>query len=306
MRNDGTLNKRFSRIGRIITSVIGSGIIALGLFLLVIFLIVGLGGFQFIPIQSDYGYLTFSQFGEMVLETSSDYQWIWTGGLVMVSSIILFMLLLGTKLVFRIRNTWSKLSLSFLFFTGLFGFILCLFIGLKTAKEFSNEGEIEKEVGRIFTEQLIIQTNNPKISTSSAFDVKSKGRWGMMSIENDRIIASGIKVEYRQSRDSLFHIYQNLSANCQSHRKAVNKAMNIKHNYGITDSFLTIDSHYSFPMSDKLRDQEVHLIIEFPLGKSIKWNNKVIYPGSEMNDGGSFEIEDSGYINSKGEYEHED
>jgi len=306
MRNNDNYNQRFSRIGRIITSIIGSGIIAFGMFFLVIFLIFGVGGFQFIPVQSDYGFLSFSQFGEMVMETQSDYQWAWIGGMVMVSSIILFILLLGTKMVFRIKNTWSKISLGFLFFSGLFGFIICLFMGMKTGKEFAIEGEIEQEIGSVFTEQLIIETNSPKISTSSTYDVKSKGRWGMMSIENDRIVESGIHIEYRQSKDSLYHVYQNLSAHCQSHRKAVNKAENIKHNAGITGSTLTLDSHYSFPIDDKLRNQDVFIIIEFPAGKSVKWNNKVIYPGSEMNSNGNYEIDDSGYLNSKGEYEHWD
>jgi hypothetical protein len=168
------------------------------------------------------------------------------------------------------------------------------------------EGEIEQEIGSVYTEQLIIETNSPKISTASTYEVKSKGRWGMMSIENDRIVESGIHIEYRQSKDSLYHVYQNLSAHCQSHRKAVNKAQNIKHNAGITDSILTLDSHYSFPKSDKLRDQDVYIIVEFPAGKSVKWNNKVIYPGSEMDDNGNYEIDDNGYINSKGEYEHWD
>jgi phage shock protein PspC (stress-responsive transcriptional regulator) len=306
MRNDGTYNERISRIGRIITSVVGSGIIAFGLFLLVMFLIFGVGGFQFIPVQSDYGFLSFSELGELVMETPSDYQWAWIGGVVMISSIILFILLVGTKMVFRIRNTWSKISLGFLFFSGLFGFIVCLFIGLKTGKEMAIEGEIEQEIGSVYTEQLIIETNSPKISTASTYEVKSKGRWGMMSIENDRIVESGIHIEYRQSKDSLYHVYQNLSAHCQSHRKAVNKAQNIKHNAGITGSRLTLDSHYSFPKSDKLRDQDVYIIVEFPAGKSVKWNNKVIYPGSEMDDNGNYEIDDNGYINSKGEYEHWD
>jgi len=96
-RNDDTNHQRFSSVGRIITVLFGGWLIAVGLFFLVMFLIFGIGGMQFIPVQSDNGFLSFAEFGELVLKDDSDFTWSWFGGLLTGFSVILFILVLGLK-----------------------------------------------------------------------------------------------------------------------------------------------------------------------------------------------------------------
>lgn len=307
IRKDDTYKTRISSIGRLFSILIGSGMMAFGLFLLVIFLIFGVGGFQFIPVQSEYGFLSFTELGELVLESRTDYNWALAGGLITGFSVILFILLLGTKLVFHIRNVWSKMTLGFLFFTGILGTIICIYVGVRTGREMMIEGEIERSVGSVATKELNIETIKPKMKASNSFEIKSKGRYGMMSIESDKIVESGIHVEYRLSPDSLFHIYQNLTANSKSHRIAVSKAKNIQHQVELVDNLLKLNAHYSFPKTDKLRDQDVVIIVEVPIGGSVKWNGKSIIPQLNGNSLLMEKLEDEeGYIESSGEYEHWD
>ena len=305
IRKDDSYQKRFSSIGRLFSIIIGSGFLAFGLFLLAIFLTFGIGGFQFIPAQNEYGFLSFPEFGELVLETASDYKWAWVGGLMTGFSVILFILLLGTKMIFRIRNTWSKMTLGLLFFTGVLGIAVCIYVGIRTGSEMMIEGEIEREIGSIAVKELNIETLTPELKSEKSFDVKSKGRYGMLTIENDQIIESGVYVEYRLSPDSLFHIYQNLTANSKSHRLAVGKAENIQHTIFLDSLGLKLNSHYSFPKTDKLRDQDVIVIIEVPVGGSVKWNGKSILPTLSSNELLNEQLEDEeGYIESTGEYDH--
>lgn len=308
IRKDDNYTKRLSNFGRLINGAFGIGMICFGLFLLVMFLIFGVGGMEFIPVQSDNGFLSFSDFGKLVLANEHDYQWAWIGTMIVAFSTILFILLLGVKVLFRIRNSWSKISLGLLFSTGFIGTIICIFIAAKTGREMSIEGEIEREAASIFTEELSIITHQSTLHPSSDFQVKSNGKFGMLGLKGANVIESGIHMEYRLSKDSLFHVYQNFSAHSHSHKDALNKAKNIQHTITFEDSLLHLPSFYSFPRKDRLRDQEVYVIIEIPAGKTVRINNHLIRLGSKdhIDHVKDHQLEEEGYIKGDGEYNHWD
>ncbi len=303
IRKDDSVQNRISSIGRIFAILFGTGMIGFGLLLLILFLVFVVGGFQVIPVQSEMGFLSFPEFGELIVESSTDLTWSWIGILLIGFSSILFLLLLGSKIVFQIYNIWSKIALGSLFLTGLAGLFVCIFIGIKTGREMSIEGEISNHVGHVSTTDLQIETITPKIKADKTYEIKSKGRYGMMSIEGDRIIESGISVEYKLSRDSLFHIYQTKSAHSHSHQNAIKKAENIKHRCFISGSVLKTDSHYNFPKQDKLRDQDILITIEIPANGRVFWNGKLVVPDKSSESFLEKELSDiEGYIGSDGKY----
>lgn len=306
IRKDDSYSRRFSSIGRLIAILFGTFFIVLGLFFLVTFLIFSVGGLQVIPVQSESGFLSLPELGELVLSDSSDYKWAWIGSFLGGFSVIFFILLLGVKLVFNIRNKWSKMSLGFLFLSGFIGTVICIYIGAKTGSEMTIEGEIEREIGSIYTEQLIINSNTSTVKNTSNFKVKSNGHSGMIGIEENRILKSGIHFEYVLSKDSLFHVHQNFSAHSQTHKMALGKAKNIQHFVKMDSTNLNLNTFYTFPKTDKLRDQKVYMIIEIPKGKSIKFNNQVIRLGSE--EGADFDeyYDEDGYLGNDGVYNHWD
>ena len=69
---------------------------------------------------------------------------------------------------------------------------------------------------------------------------------------------------------------------------------------------LTIPTIYSYPKKDKLRDQEVTIVIEIPKGKTVEINNQVITLEKMYVDENDdfFGNEQEGYIDSDGEYSH--
>lgn len=305
LRKDDNYSQRINSIGRIFSILFGTGIIAIGLIFLTLFLIFIMGGAQVIPVQSESGFLSFPEFGQLVLENSGDVKWAWISIFLIGFSGTLFFLLLGSKIMFRIHNFWSRMALIVLFSTGFIGTIIALFIGIRTGREMAIEGEIEKSIGSVSSQELRIQTITPKLASIETFEVKSKGRYGMMSIEGERVVESGIHIEYQQSPDSLFHIYQNLTANSHSHQKAIKKAKNIAHAIQLDKNALTMDSHYSFPKRDKLRDQDVIIIIAVPINGRVYANHELVLPtkGRLTRILEEFELdEQKGYINSRGEY----
>ena len=308
LRNDGTIHSRVSSIGRFISVIFGTGLILFGVFWLVMLLIFGVAGLQFIPVQSDTGFLSLSDFSNLVLSNEKDNSMAWIGGLILGFSAIFFVLLLGIKLVFKIRNKWSERALGLLFTAGFIGTIICVFIGLKTGRDMTTEGEIERLVGSVQCEQLMIQSHHSNTRKAGRFEVKMDDAKIFITLKGENIEEGGIHFEYRLSEDSLFHIRQNLSAHAHSHRSAVAKAKNIKHSVSLDSAVLHVNAHFSFPKSDKLRDQEVYIIIEIPEGKSVNINGQIIRLGS---DEFTEEImdeyyEEDGILKRDGTYDHHD
>jgi len=288
-------------IGRVFSVIIGSGMLALGLLSLVLFLIFILGGFQFIPVQSENGFLSAGQLAELVLESDIDITYAWIGVLLAWISGTLFLVLGGVKLIFRIHNIWSKISLISLFIFSTIGFIICLVIGLKTGRNMTIEGEVEKHIAATGHTELNIEIIVPSEIDQSVYTIKSKNRYGMLNIEGNQINASGIEIVYRNSKDSLFHVYQNFSAHSHSHDVAIQKAKHIKHKLSLVENTLSIHSHYFFPKSDKLRNQEVSIIIEVPANGIVKHNKQLLFQnGSTILD----EDEQIGEIYRDGRYKH--
>jgi hypothetical protein len=117
-----------------------------------------------------------------------------------------------------------------IFFIGMAGFFIAMFIGMKTGREMANEGEIEKEVGAVHSDTLTITSIKSVLpNDENQYQIKSTGKFGFFSLEGNQINESGIHVEYKESPASLFHVFQNLSAHSPSHKKAIEKAKHIRH-----------------------------------------------------------------------------
>lgn len=304
IRREDHLSHRFSSLGRIIAAVVGVFLIIKGLFFLVMFMIFGVFGVRVIPVQSDNGYLSLPELAQMTIETQSDYNWGYAGAMIAAFSIIFFLLLLGIKLVFRIRNRWSRLSLISLFVTGFIGSMMVLVIGLKTGRELTIHGELEQEIGTYYGEQLTIVPHLSSYANNNKFRIKSDGDWGMLGIKGDKISEAGIRIHYRLSSDSLFHVYQTMSAHSHAHKAALTKAKNIHHSISVDSNIVNLNNYYAYPITDKMRIQEVEIYIEIPTGKTVKINNETIRLGE--NTYNDKEFEEKGHLDGDGTYSHWD
>ena len=304
IRREDHLSHRFSSFGRIIGAVVGVFLIMKGLFFLVMFMIFGVFGVRVIPVQSDNGYLSLPELAQMTIETQSDYNWGYAGAMIAAFSIIFFLLLLGIKLVFRIRNRWSRLSLISLFVTGFIGSMMVLVIGLKTGRELTIHGELEQEIGTYYGEQLKIVPHLSSYANNNKFRIKSDGDWGMLGIKGDKISEAGIRIHYRLSSDSLFHVYQTMSAHSHAHKAALTKAKNIHHSMSVDSNIVNLNNYYTYPITDKMRIQEVEIYIEIPTGKTVKINNETIRLGE--NTYNDKEFEEKGHLDGDGTYSHWD
>lgn len=284
-RHGDSYTRSVSKGVRVLSQLFGIGLIAIGIILLIPFIIFIVGGFGIIPIDGEPALLSFPEFGKLILSTTADYRIMWIGVLLVGFSVILFFVLSGSLLIFRIKNLWTKLSLFGLFLAGLTGFILVATIGLSTGKDYYFGGEVKTKVGSFVGTQLTVlaQPDDKRSSENGAITLSSKAP-GILTIRDGYIQSSGIDIEFIPSPDSMFHITQVNSARGRSEFISLKRAGNIRHHASLSNDSLLVGNLYVYPENDKLRAQKVELIIEIPHGSSVLIDDRIIRLGEKAND----------------------
>jgi phage shock protein PspC (stress-responsive transcriptional regulator) len=305
-----TQNKdKFAAIGKVIRIIFGSILIFKAIGITILLFTLFFVGFSFSP----SGLITFQEMGAYFLTSDFDFTLSVITVLVASISLILFLLILGLKLLLNIQTKWTKYTLILLFTAGIISVFSAAMIGINTAKDFAINGEIERTISTLDTTILHIENNRiSPYKIGKEFTVKSDGFNEFIHVEKNRFIRNGIEIEYRRSKDSLFHIIQNLSAQGPTHQAALKKARNIEHFCKLIDGKLVVATGYFFPIRDKMRSQTLKLIIEIPANKSVEYNGKMIQLELDQeeewdtNDAQEEEYSENGYLSPSGNYEHWD
>lgn len=308
IRKDDHYSKSISRGARILSSIFGIGLLGIGVLMLVPFLIFTLGGFDVIPVQSDLGPLSLAEFGEFILNDNGDFFMVKLGVLLLGFSVILFFLLLGSMFLLQIKNRWSKLSLLFLSLTALTGFILCSIVGIHSAQDLIVGSELEKSVGSVYSNSLVVKAHVNEPQSKDGYRIKSHDEFGIIEVSGENITLYGIHFKYVPSPDSSFHVLRRLSARGKSGKAGEERAGNIEHEAYMSNDTLNLNTFYNFPAKDKLRDQEVTMIIQIPDKGKVVLNDRVIQLGAESEDQDLDEryLGEDGYLKSGGSYKHYD
>jgi phage shock protein PspC (stress-responsive transcriptional regulator) len=269
LKNQNHLVERINLLGKIIVVGVGICFLLFGFALLTGFTIFIVSDLQFVPAEIEGGFLSLQETAMLIFEDMNDFTWAQFGVYLTACSSILFMLITGFRLIFAIKNQWAKMVQTSLVILFVIGFSCLGYVGISTAKEFAVEGELEKEIMTYSGDHLKLMPILKGHEKIDGFSVKSEGKFGVLGIREGQIISSGIHFEYKDSKDSLFHVYQFLSAEGSSHRKALNRAKNIKHLVEVEGDRCSFDINYYYPRKDLIRNQEVRLIIEIPKGKTL-------------------------------------
>jgi phage shock protein PspC (stress-responsive transcriptional regulator) len=269
LKNQDHLIERINTLGRLIAVAIGIAFILFGFGILTMFSIFIVSDLQFVPAEIEGGFLSLQETSMLIFEDAQNFTYAQVGVYLAACSVILFLLITGFKLIFNLKNRWAKMVQTTLVILAFVGGCFIGYVGISTAKEFAVDGELEKEVMTYSGDQLNflpILKGHKKID---GFTVKSEGKFGILGIREGKIISTGINFEYRESKDSLFHVYHFLSAQGSSHRKALDRAKHINHLIEIEGDECRFDINYYYPKKDLIRCQEVTLIIEIPKGKKV-------------------------------------
>ncbi|XOV67400.1 MAG: PspC domain-containing protein [Fluviicola sp.] len=307
VRNDAHYNKRINRGKRILATIVGAGFLFFGFIFLISFIIFFVQGFEFLPVKGDGGFMSITEYGELSLNSPGDVKWMWIGGLMATISGLLFMFSMGVLLIFRLFNKWTKLALGGLFVIGVTGGIICAVIGIKAGRDWAAESQYSEEVYAFEAEELTIIPTSGSFNSNAKTKVQNTRNIGWFGVEGNSLSKYGVDMEYAKSKDSLFHITKVYSACGYSSKKAKKRSENITYRIDVQGDSLFMDTKYLFPKEDKLRGQEVGLLIEIPEGKSVLIDNRIIRLGDDHINNVSGQIHrEHGRVRSSGRYEHGD
>ncbi|MFM7683404.1 MAG: PspC domain-containing protein [Bacteroidota bacterium] len=302
VKNDKTIEQSAKGIIRVISVGFGLLFLLIGTGLFITALILLFVDPDFIPAQVNGEFMSIGKFGQLILESSRDTQNLIWGIVLTFAGMIGIFWLIGVRLLISFRSkilNYSTVTLLAFFFIGV---ILLAVTVARTGRAFAVDGEVEKEIATIANNELNLNFNTVSKSEKDGFKTISQGESGFLKVENGSVFFHGIEIEYQKSGDTLFHINQFNSAQSKDHKSALEKARNIKLGINQNANHLNFDAFYTFPVDDKIRDQEVKLIIHVPNNGIVKVKNKVVYPAFKQQDK-KREEKSQAYVDGEGSYE---
>jgi phage shock protein PspC (stress-responsive transcriptional regulator) len=302
VKNDKTIENSAKGVIRIISVGVGLFFLLMGTGLFITALIFLFIDPDFIPAQVNGEFMSLGKFGQLILESGRDTQnLIWGIVLTFAGAIGIFWLI-GIRLLISFRSKILNYSTIILLAVCFIGIILLAVTGARTGRAFAIDGEVEKEIATIDKKELFLDFTSSPTSEKDGYKTISKGESGFLKVENGKVFFHGIEIEYQKSDDTLFHINQFNSVQSKDHKSALKKARNIKLGFNQNENHLNFDTFYTFPVDDKIRDQEVKLIIQVPDNGIVKVKNKVVYPAIKQQDK-KLEEKSQAYVDGEGSYE---
>lgn len=302
IKEDKSIEKSAKSVMRVISVGFGLFFLFMGTMLFITAIIFLLVDPDFIPAQLNGEFMSLGKFGSLILESERDTDNLYWGIVLTFATVIGIFWLIGVRLLASFRSIilkYATIGFILIFFLGV---IMLAITGARTGRAFAVHGEVEKEIAIVNNKQLFLEFNTAPISEKDGYKTISKGESGFLKVENNRIYFHGIEVEYQKSEDTLFHINQINSVQSRDHQSALKKARKIALGFQQNENHLNLDAFFTFPMKDKIRNQEVKLIIQVPEKGLVKVKNKVVYPFLEERNT-KLEEKSQAYIDGDASYE---
>jgi hypothetical protein len=202
---------------------------------------------------------------------------------------ILMMLYGGIKLLFRIiyTNRWLNISAGIIW---LVGFLIALYVGMTTGKDFGNEGKIKEQV-------QLAQRDTLYLSLNSGAEVFAEYNLTDETVEYDRhgnvhvsrhndeyhigkkgdkkTIIGHASLDIVPSLTDNFELFVIKQARGEDRRSATERARAIEYKVIQKDSLILFDELFTVNAAEKFRVQEVTVVLKVPRGKVIHLNKNL-------------------------------
>jgi phage shock protein PspC (stress-responsive transcriptional regulator) len=264
--NNEHIAGRMKDLVSLIGKVFGVFLIVGALFWLTVFSLIATGVIDFFPVTGDQHYASLYEFLHLVTPHDNGFLTMWWSILLIGFGSPLLAITIGSRLL--LGKKMRFFTINFIIFPTVIGvgIVLAIISGVQTSRDFAVYSEIELQhvsgkFDALYIKELPHFTNKQLIFRTGGVD--------FINLKNGRIQEHGVHLKYKQSNDSLFHIYQKVSAHGTDRETALRRGNHIEHRMLFEGQKVWLDPYYSFPSNDGLRDQEVEIIIEVPAGKKL-------------------------------------
>lgn len=256
-----------SKVARVISKLIGIGFIAFAIFWLVSFLVFTVGQFGIVGSNDQNEILSLFDLSDLVLNSGTSTFWAWFGIYTVALSVICAFILFGLMLLLQVKSKSTKRASLFLFFTFFIGCIICIIIGGRTGLDFVEDEYQETEVLTLDTTS--IQLNWAEFGTTAREYSGELKREDIIQITDSTISLPIERIKIYPSKDSLTHIYTRFGAHGNTSSAAIKRIDNMDFEVTEKNGTLEVPSSFTFPYSDRIRNQSAEVIIELPENTTI-------------------------------------
>jgi phage shock protein PspC (stress-responsive transcriptional regulator) len=203
-----------------------------------------------------------------------EWQYLFAGGTVVlfIGVPIIAILVWFIRRLMRVKthNKFIGYGFSALWFLGLFALIGLLG---SLRRSFSSQVGVRQAINLVqpSTNTLQVKLSEPAyIYNDSWFEMD-----GLLSINGDTMYLNTAKVNVVKSKDSLYHVHLIKISRGRDRAQAQALAESISFEPNQTDSVLYLPEYFAVSKDQKWRNQKVVVVIEVPVGKNIKIDDRI-------------------------------
>ncbi|MES2133244.1 MAG: PspC domain-containing protein [Bacteroidota bacterium] len=269
------LSDIFINIGRVLLKVIGVCMVVFGV-MLFFGLFSTVFGMSFLTTNVDG-----QEWIDMFLLDGKDFYLGLIGIAIFFGTPIIMLIYVGVKLLFKIKysNRWVNLAAGVIW---LMGFVMLLYVGIKTGSDFSKTAKVRENVNVVPHETLYLKMHETPINYEelniSDKDEEGEKNYRINHRDNDYMIGNSHGIKYLLGHAQLNIIKSQTDkidlvivkeAKGHDKRIATERAKNIVYSVSQKDSVLEFDNLFKIANADKFRAQDLSIILKLPVGKVV-------------------------------------
>jgi phage shock protein PspC (stress-responsive transcriptional regulator) len=247
-------------------------------------------------------------FTDFVLNSTGQYATAWTSLALFLGIPLLALITWLVRRMIGVRSHRHYLGYIFagLWVIGLLGLITSVGI---FADNFRYKSVVEEayQIQQPSGNSLLINTElNSELETENGHnywcaDWEDDEDMPFRLVDKDQLWLRTVKINVAKSPDSFYHIYEHRISRGNTTNEARKRAQQISFGIQQLDSVITLPDGFAITTKDKFRNQQVILIVEVPLGKSVSFNenvNKYVWFNVNVDGRSNFNVEQNDYYNS--------
>ncbi|MFY9309311.1 MAG: PspC domain-containing protein [Bacteroidia bacterium] len=211
----------------------------------------------------------------VVLPDDLQIQYVITGLLLFLGIPLLSMIYGGTRCLFDIKrkNKIVKYAGNLLWFVGLG---LMVYVGIKIGADFTEQSGnkqqlyISQPAGNALYLDLkeMPKDDERKIDRHYSHNFY-RGDWALISKGDNTFSIGYPRLDIVQSQADTFELFVIKTAQGFDKKDAANRAKNIEYKIVQTDSLIEFNNYFDIHATDKIRAQDVKLVLKVPVGKTV-------------------------------------
>jgi phage shock protein PspC (stress-responsive transcriptional regulator) len=263
-------------VGRVLLKVIGIFMVIFGvIFFLGLFSSVF--GLSFMMDSNNGG-----DWIDLLLLDGKDFYLGIIGIAIFVGTPIVMMIYGGIKILFKVHftNRWVNLSAGIIW---LFGFLLLLYVGIRTGKDFSKDAKVRenitlKQYDTLYLKMNELPINFDEINENETDETDRTYYHNRRRPHNDYMIGKNNNIKYLlghaqlniiKSQSEAIELVIVKEAKGGDRKDASDRSKNIVYKVSQLDSLILCDNIFKVNNADKFRVQNVKVILKMPVGKVV-------------------------------------